>query len=221
MGIVLAALPHPALAAPGSVTPVRGLAVLDLGSGLDLESHGITERPVNGATNAADNKSIDTDQGVVFKMATGSSLVARDGRISVGKLSFQGGVELTKGRKKVVLRALTLDVKTGRVTAVLGSKTQTIGTFPLGDVEVSAKRAGSLDAVITFGGPLTLNAQTAAGIDAALGSNLKEDVDPDAGIEVPMEVHAVVTLASDLAEALDLDLDAVQDLDVDLGIHLL
>ncbi|GAA2622192.1 hypothetical protein SMC26_32830 [Actinomadura fulvescens] len=221
MVIVLAALPHPVLAAPSPVTPVRGLAVLDLGSGLDLEGQGIIERPVNGAIHAAETPSIDTDQGVTFKMATGSNLLARNGQLTAGTFSFQGGVELSKGRKKVVLRALTLNVATGQVTAVLGSKTQTVGTFPLRDVEVSAKRPGSLDAVITFGGPLTMNAQTVAGMDAALGSQLAQDVDQDTGIEVPMQIHAVMTLTSDLAAAFDLDLDAVQDLDLDLGIHLL
>ncbi|MEV0091339.1 hypothetical protein [Streptomyces sp. NPDC050738] len=217
------AAPAPAPAAasvapmPGD-TPIKGgLLNLDLSAAVDLEAHGIVAAAVSGAVQA--------DAGINLKVGVGSNLIHKHHKLVGGTVKFKGGVQLSKGRKKVLVSNIVLDVRTNVLTATVGAKARVKLGVLTGDGAQLVSNSGSVNADIVINGGIVLDAGAAVLIDAGLGSC----VFADAGIVIGANVDANVDLDVDLAIALGLDADidlslglgALLDADVDASISIL
>ncbi|WP_329124738.1 hypothetical protein [Streptomyces sp. NBC_01465] len=219
----LASAPAPAPAAasvapmPGD-TPIKGgLLNLDLAANLDLDAHGIVVAGVKGAVQA--------DAGINLKVGAGSKLIHRHHKLVGGTVVFKGGVQLSKGGKKVVLSNIVLDVKTNVLWASVGAKAKVrIGVLS-GDGAQVVSGGGSVNADIVINGGLVLDASAGALIDASLGTCVFADADVVIGVGVDANVDLDVDLAIALGLNADIDLDlgigALLDADVDAHISLL
>ncbi|MEU7580194.1 hypothetical protein AB0B50_21660 [Streptomyces sp. NPDC041068] len=216
----LAATPDKAPAAttvaPNPDTPLVGAGLsLDLNAALDLEAHGIVAAAVGGA--------VDVDGAVSLKVGKGSKITHSKGKVLGGKVVLKGGVELSKGAKKVVISNVVVDIKTGLITAKVGAKANVrIGAVANpANVEVQLME-GSTNATLKLGNDgIILNAGVIASLDATLGTCLSTNVDLDTGVTVDAALDVDANLAvgsrldADLIVALGLD----ADIDIDLGVQ--
>jgi len=155
----------------------------------------------------------------------GSKLIHRHHKLVGGTVLFKGGIQLSKGGKKVVLSNIALDIRTNVLTATVGAKAKVKIGVLTGDGAQVVSGNGSVNADIIINGGVELDANAGVLIDASLGTC----VFADAGIVIGANVDANVDLDVDLAVALglnaDIDLDlgigALLDADVDAHISLL
>lgn len=216
----LAAAPEKAPAAtavaPSPDTPLVGAGLtLDLNAALDLEAHGIVAAAVGGA--------VDVDGAVELKVGKGSKIKHQNKKVVGGKVVLTGGIELSKGKKKVRISNVSVDIKTGAITAKVGAK----ANVKIGTVAEPAKaevviEEGSTEATLKLGEQgINLSAALFADIDATLGTCLAADVDVEAGVNV----DATLDVDADLAIGTELDADLVvalgldADIDIDLGVQ--
>lgn len=218
--VALASLAGPASAAANDATPVGALTALlqaapsesplagagltiDLERALDLEGQGVATTAVNGATMEDDN--------VQLKVGEGSKVTYEHGKRGIaGKAVLTGGVQLAKDGKKIEISKVTVDLKTGAITARVGTAANVrIGTVnEYGSAEI-VKQSGTTVATLKLGdNGVKLGTGLLDRIDAALGTNL----DPDnAGAEATASLDVDVDLArgdkvnTDLVYALRLD----------------
>ncbi len=237
----LAATPDRAPAAtavapsPNTVLVGAGLT-LDLSALIDLEAHGIVAVGVGGAASAEGR--------VQLKVGKGSVLSHKNKKITGGKVSLVGGIELRKGGKKVVISNVVVDVRTGLITAKVGAKVGVGAAVKLGAVLKSDSvyaelHSGDSSATLSLAKEgIALNAAVLANIGTQIGTCIEVDADAviDAALDVDLDlavgavvdVDLVAALGLDVALGLDLDLglnvDALLDLDaavqLDLGLGL-
>ncbi|MFE0101865.1 hypothetical protein [Streptomyces sp. NPDC059009] len=216
----LAATPEKAPAAttvaPTPDTPLIGAGLsLDLNAAVDLEAHGIVAVGIGGAS--------DDNGTVSLTVGKGSRITHKNHKIVSGKVLLQGGIQLSKGAKKVVVSNVAVDVKTGLITAKIGAKANVrIGTVNNPAEAKVELLEGSTNATLKLGEQgIHLNAGLFADLDAQLGTCLTSDIDASAGVDVDAVLDVDANLAvgaklnTDLIVALGLD----ADIDLNLGVQ--
>ncbi|WP_147287816.1 hypothetical protein [Nocardia pseudobrasiliensis] len=232
-GIVFLADPLPAQAGPVSVraeavqrgeSSLAGAGLtLDLDSALDLAAGGVTVTAVSAARKV--------DGGINLKVDSASKLTYAE-KITGGKVLLQGGIQLSKDSKKVVVSKVSVDIRTGSVTATVGGRAGTrIGSVvEPGSAEVVKNKGTNTVTLKLAEQGIRLAADFSKALDAALGTALADQVDADTAIEARLDVD--VDLADGdkpnaaLISALGLDFDAdggsaaLRDADVAVDISL-
>ncbi|MFI7117384.1 hypothetical protein [Amycolatopsis sp. NPDC049868] len=231
-GVVLAALAGPlpaADAAPARVdaavqgeSPLIGAGLtVDLNAALDLEGKGIAVSGVGGA--------VKDEDGIALKVGKGSKIVYPR-KVTGGKVLLVGGIQLSKGGKKIVISNVVVGITTGVVTAKVGAKAGVrLGTVNEPRHAEAIKLEGTTILTLKLAERgIRLGADVLSAIGTALGTplDIDEDVDVDADLDADVDlalgnkVNTSLVNALGLGDEIDpnLDLNALRDLDFNLDI---
>lgn len=209
---VVTGLAPAAGAAAGGEAPLLGAGLsIDLDTALDLQAQGVTATGVNGATNA--NGKIELPVGT-------GSIAYRDRKITGGRVLLEGGIELSKGAKRITVSDVAADIETGVLTGKVGdaSGVRLGAVNDPGSAEVEKPESSSVATLKLAEQGITLAAGFAAAVDKALGTNLSAEF-PSDGLNVAADLNVDVDLAvgakvnTDLIVALGLQ----DQIDVNLG----
>ncbi|WP_306323891.1 MULTISPECIES: hypothetical protein [unclassified Streptomyces] len=187
---------------------------LDLGAGLGLHAHGIAAAGINGAA--------DVDGRVSLRVDKGSKITYVDKRVTGGQVRLVGGIQLSKGNKRVNITNVSVNLRSGAVTADVGARAHVvIGSVARPTVHATV-RDGSSTARVHLGDGIRLNAGVLADVDAGLGTTVFADV--GTGVDVDARLGADVAVAKHghvhhgLLAALGLNLGLGLGLGVGVGL---
>lgn len=206
--------------------PLSGAGLTgDWNAAFDLEALGVVVAPVGGAID--DDGSVANPVGAGSKLSYGTALTG-------GTVHLRGGIQLTKGSKKITVTNLTYDIKTGELTGKVGDKANVrIATNGTPDQAEVVLRQESTIATLKLGQHgLALGSEFLSAVDSALGTTLATEFEAGTAIEAVLDVdvdlatgsklNAPLIIALGLAADVDPDTDssALLDLDLDLSIDL-
>ncbi|MCM6775627.1 hypothetical protein NDR87_18715 [Nocardia sp. CDC159] len=216
------------VASASSDTPLTGagLTLLDPDFALDLQRREMKVEAVGGA------RKVDAD--IQLPVAKGSK-IQYGKKVTGGKVILRGGIELSKGDKKLALSNMSYDIRSGGLTARVGAKANVvIGSANDPDSAEVVMNEGTTRATLKLANQgLKLHADFFTAVDNAVGSNLSADfpdgaliaaeldVDVDLAVGDKLNTALIVALGLDNEIDLDLGVDALLDADLDLSIDLL
>ncbi|WP_159080230.1 hypothetical protein [Nocardia suismassiliense] len=199
---------------------------LDLHQAIDLDAQGIAVKAVDGAR-------MD-DSAVILPVDKGSKITYGK-KVTGGTVRLQGGIQLSKGEKKLTISNVAYDLETGALRGKFGSQPNIrFATIRHPDSAAIVLEDNSTIATLKLaaGDGIELSADFFAALDKALGTTLSSDMDVSTGIDIDATLDVDVDLANgkelnaDLITALGLDdsidasagVDGLLDLNVDIDL---